>query len=330
MAIDPYAGCNELIDQSLCTFETCCLAQSHFLYLPNYGANMFFCIFFAIMILPQIGLGIYYKTWGFMVSMILGLLLELFGYESRVQINLNPWGANPFLLYLICLTIAPVFIAAAIYLCLTRVLVLYGKDISRFAPRTVALSFMFSDFLSLVFQAAGGAIADTANTPSATQTGANIMIVGLVLQAVSLGTFLIFCADYAWRCSKSVLNDDPEAVRTRGRMLFKVSMGGLLFATMTILIRSIFRAAELSGGFHGTLWNNETDFLILDGAMIALAVICLTALHPGAAFGGQWNAANWSFRKAKTVAEVKAEKPASSSAWYSPSGMWGKMRGSKA
>ncbi|KAK1093863.1 phospholipid-translocating ATPase rsb1 [Friedmanniomyces endolithicus] len=271
MAIDPYAGCNELIDQSLCTFETCCLAQSHFLYLPNYGANMFFCIFFAIMILPQIGLGIYYKTWGFMVSMILGLLLELFGYESRVQINLNPWGANPFLLYLICLTIAPVFIAAAIYLCLTRVLVLYGKDISRFAPRTVALSFMFSDFLSLVFQAAGGAIADTANTPSATQTGANIMIVGLVLQAVSLGTFLIFCADYAWRCSKSVLNDDPEAVRTRGRMLFKVSMGGLLFATMTILIRSIFRAAELSGGFHGTLWNNETDFLILDGAMIALA-----------------------------------------------------------
>ncbi len=79
MAIDPYAGCNELIDQSLCTFETCCLAQSHFLYLPNYGANMFFCIFFAIMILPQIGLGIYYKTWGFMVSMILGLLLELFG-----------------------------------------------------------------------------------------------------------------------------------------------------------------------------------------------------------------------------------------------------------
>ncbi|KAK1075888.1 phospholipid-translocating ATPase rsb1, partial [Friedmanniomyces endolithicus] len=66
MAIDPYAGCNEQIRQQFCTFETCCLAQSHFLYLPNYGANMFFCIFFAIMILPQIGLGIYYKTWGFM------------------------------------------------------------------------------------------------------------------------------------------------------------------------------------------------------------------------------------------------------------------------
>ncbi len=25
----------------------------------------------------------------------------LIGYESRVQINLNPWGANPFLLFVI-------------------------------------------------------------------------------------------------------------------------------------------------------------------------------------------------------------------------------------
>ena len=55
--------------------------------------------------------------------------------------------------------------------------------------------------------------------------------------------------------------------------------------------------AELWGGFSGKLRNDEIDFMILDGAMIGLAVFILTVLHPGAAFGGQWHAANWSLRK---------------------------------
>lgn len=34
----------------------------------------------------------------------------------------------------------------------------------------------------------------------------------------------------------------------------------------------------------------------LDGAMIAVAVVVLTVLHLGWAFGERWHAANWSFR----------------------------------
>jgi hypothetical protein len=60
--------------------------------------------------------------------------------------------------YLICLTIAPVFISAAIYLCLTRIIGLYGSHLARFKPRTIAIAFMSSDFLSLVLQAIGGAM----------------------------------------------------------------------------------------------------------------------------------------------------------------------------
>lgn len=62
----------------------------------------------------------------------------------------------------------------------------------------------------------------------------------------------------------------------------------LLLATVTILIRSSFRVAELSGGFHGKLWNNEAAFMGFDGAMVALASLCLTFFHPGLAFHGQW------------------------------------------
>ncbi len=53
-------------------------------------------------------------------------------------------------------------------------------------------------------------------------------------------------------------------------------------------MRSIFRVAELTGGFHGVLWNNEVDFMVLDGVMVAVASICLTVFHPGFAFHGRW------------------------------------------
>ena len=72
-----------------------------------------------------------------------------------------------------------------------------------------------------------------------------------------------------------------------------------MLATVCILIRSVFRVVELWQGFSGELWNDEIDFMVLDGTMIAIATICLTAFHPGIGFGNQWHAANWSFRSKK-------------------------------
>jgi hypothetical protein len=158
---------------------------------------------------------------------------------------------------------------------------------------------MTSDFLSLVLQAAGGGIADTAadDEQDLKRTGIDIMIAGLVLQAVFL------------RVRRHGMdNSSPERNALRSRFVFKAFLASLLLATVAILARSIFRAAELWAGFEGELWNSETDFLVLDGAMIALAVLLLSALHPGLAFGGQWHAANWSLRSGK---EKKSSEPSS-------------------
>lgn len=162
---------------------------------------------------------------------------------------------------------------------------------------------MFSDFLSLLLQAIGGAIADTAakNQNALARAGIDVMIAGLFFQAVSLFTFLVFFADFSWRCRNGVLDMDPEKQRIRRSALFKIFRAGVLLATLAILIRSIFRVAELWQGFTGNLWNDETDFLVLDGTMMAIATLCLTATHPGLAFGGQWQAADWNFRGRKNV-----------------------------
>jgi hypothetical protein len=49
--------------------------------------------------------------------------------------------------YLICLTIAPAFLTAAIYLCLGRIVVAYGQNISRMAPRLYTIIFVTCDFV---------------------------------------------------------------------------------------------------------------------------------------------------------------------------------------
>lgn len=63
----------------------------------------------------------------------------------------------------------------------------------------------------------------------------------------------------------------------------------IALATLGIYIRSIFRVAELQEGFDGRLANDEVTFMVLEGAMIAIACIVLTALHPGFIFGRNWN-----------------------------------------
>ncbi|KAK4549352.1 hypothetical protein LTR36_006349 [Oleoguttula mirabilis] len=40
----------------------------------------------------------------------------------------------------------------------------------------------------------------------------------------------------------------------------------------------------MAGGWGGTLMQNETEFMILDGTMVAVAAILLTVAHPGIFF----------------------------------------------
>ena len=100
---------------------------------------------------------------------------------------------------MICLTIGPTFISAAIYVCLARVVVVYGEQYSRFKPRTYTLTFIICDFISLVLQAAGGAIADQAADAVEENMGVHIMVAGLSLQVASLMLFAALSAEFAWR-----------------------------------------------------------------------------------------------------------------------------------
>jgi hypothetical protein len=136
-----------------------------------------------------------------------------------------------------------------------------------------------------------------------TQLGINIMLAGLSTQVVSLALFAAACTEFFYRLSTRPSLKSPTHSSLYTSFLFKSFLCGLGIATLTIFIRSCFRVAELSGGFRGPLANNEISFMILEGAMIVCASLCLTVLHPGVCFKGAWSEADFTLRVKKDVEE---------------------------
>lgn len=335
-----------------CTLETCPLSYAHISYLPNLGGNSFYVAVFAFFIPVQLIMGFWTRTWGFVIGITCGLILEVLGYIARIKMRDNPFidrwftmyvrnfsSRTPFFLntltglifrYMVCLTIAPAFISAAIYVSLARIIGVYTTSASRIRQRTYSLIFVACDVVSLLLQAAGGAIT-TSNDNSTVQSGINIMIAGLASQVASLTLYLAVCVDFGGRIYRSQshgnyyfqralkhgspqdalenlnrneLTLDPQFARLRASKIWRAFLVSQGLATICIYIRSIFRVAELSGGFNGYLANNEVTFMVLEGAMISIAAICLSIFgHPGVGFQGQWSQLDY--------------------AMFSPSSRWG-------
>jgi len=295
-----------LNNTDLCTLKTCPLVLAHVDYIPNLAGNVLYAAIFGLAIITQTFFAIKYRTWGYGVAMFGGLTLEIIGYVARIQMHFNPFSSNPFLMYLVCLTIGPAFLSAAIYLCLSRIVVVYSESVAWLRPASYTLIFVGCDFFSLLLQAAGGGIASGATTTSMDTIGKDLMVAGVAFQVGSLALFTGLCLEFALRIRKvSEVELNPFFASFRATRKFKLFLCGLGAATLTIFIRSVFRCAELSGGFRGPLANQQVTFMILEGAMICIAVICLTAFHPGLVFGPQWHVAVWNIRSTPKTMEEK-------------------------
>ena len=100
---------------SNCTVDACPIELSVYGYRPTLPGSATLIALYALCMFIQMGLGIRYKTWGFMVAMVLGCLGEIIGYAGRIMLNLNPWGQAGFIIQICLITLSPVFFAAAIY-----------------------------------------------------------------------------------------------------------------------------------------------------------------------------------------------------------------------
>ncbi|CAF9942381.1 MAG: hypothetical protein ALECFALPRED_009719 [Alectoria fallacina] len=254
-------------------------------YYPNLGANAFFCAFFALCLGIQFVFGIRYKTWTYMIALVLGTLAEAIGYVGRIMLHSNPWSSNGFEIQICCLIIAPAFIAAGVYLTLKHITLELGASFSRIRPKFYTWIFCLADLFSLILQGAGGGIAATANHGSSMQqTGNNLMMAGIVWQVFTLLIFGGMVGDYASRVYARRSQLEASAIKLMNATRFKLFTSGLVLAYLTIFTRCVFRIGEMAKGWGNPIMQDQTDFIVLDGVMITIATLCLTAFHPGVVF----------------------------------------------
>ncbi|CBF84276.1 hypothetical protein AN2651.2 [Aspergillus nidulans FGSC A4] len=277
-----------------CTLETCPIEDAYIHYQPTIAGNSVYLALFGVLLIAQAILVPVYRTWGFSGSMVAGLVLEVLGYVARILFHDDPFNFDFFLMNLICLSIGPVFFCAALYFLLGRIVIVYrGENISRLRPRTYAIVFISCDIVALVLQSIGGAMTSTADDADGRETGVNIMIAGLAFQVAALTLFIALAVEFAWRQRRRSEGQVPigeddvkdQYAEIRRDKWWKVFLAGLIVAAITIYTRSIFRVIELNGGYDSELANDEVTFMILEGAMVSIACICLTVLHPGRALG---------------------------------------------
>lgn len=118
-----------------CTVETCPIDSSYYFYRVSLSANAAFLALFSISLLGYlITYAVTRRALAFSVAMLSGVILEVLGYVGRIMSWQNQWNDNGFLMQIVCLTIAPAFMAGGIYLCLRRIVYAFGPENSRISP----------------------------------------------------------------------------------------------------------------------------------------------------------------------------------------------------
>ncbi|KZL69567.1 parasitic phase-specific protein psp-1 [Colletotrichum incanum] len=260
-----------------CTLEVCPLEASLLRYQPSIQVNGTFIALFALAMFIHTFQGLRSKNWGFMASMIGGCLLEIIGYVGRLILHDNPFSFGGFLLQIICITVAPVFFCAAIYVMLSRVIIHVDPSISRFDPRLFYYIFIPCDITSLVLQATGGALSTVGNNKTQVQKGVNVSLAGLIFQVVCLVAFCVLFADYLTTCMR-------HSSRQRMTKHMQTFVAFLFISSLLILVRCSYRIEELKEGYFSDMFRNEPLFIGLESSVMVVAVFCLIIGNPAIGF----------------------------------------------
>lgn len=261
-----------------CTLALCPVEASLQGYRPALGVQIAFIALFGVSMLIHLAQGIRYHTWFFASMMALGCIGEMIGYGGRVLLYQNPFSFDGFIIEICCITISPVFFAAAIYVSLARVSNFLGPEACRFPVKIYVWVFVPCDIVSLILQSVGGAL--SSSSVGSDKSGEYITLAGLAFQVFTLTVFTAMALDYLFRYisyRKSQQVDQRRILSTRLEIFGVFFSASILF----ILIRCCYRIAELGQGYSGSIFREEGLFIGLESVMVILAVFALNIAQPG-------------------------------------------------
>lgn len=245
--------------------ESCPVKASIYGYYPILGWNTFFSAVFGLCFFVNFWLGLRFRTWTYMLAMCLACMTSCLGYVGRILMHDNPFNQHGFQIQICALTMSPAFNAAAIYLILKHLVLLFGRECSRIRPKYYTWLFILVDFLALSLQGAGGGLAGSAgDNASLRDVGDRLMITGISWQVLTLLIFALVTTDYFVRRFRSSQPLPREAQASLESRNFRIFVVALVVVFLTVFIRCVYRIAEMAGGWRNPIMQNQALFIGVD------------------------------------------------------------------
>ncbi|EGP82818.1 uncharacterized protein MYCGRDRAFT_50563 [Zymoseptoria tritici IPO323] len=242
-------------------------------YHPNAAAAIIFIATFGLATLGHIGHIFWLRAWHF-IPLLIGCVMETFGYYVRFWLSRSPTNFKAYVLYDLLVLPAPIFLAATIYMSLSRIIMaLAAQDLSPVRPSRMSKWFIFGDVVCFLVQLAGVGMGVTTSR-NIQEIGAKVVVVGLVFQILVFALF-ISAAVTLYRRYKSQVGPDSGPLEWRRYLI------SLLTASGCIVIRNIVRVVEYAQGPDGSIASHEVFVYLFNALLMLCAVVLMLALHPG-------------------------------------------------
>ncbi|KAF4535016.1 putative rta1 domain protein [Lasiodiplodia theobromae] len=248
-------------------------------YDPNRGAALAYAIIFGVTTLTHIYQCLRTRTW-YMTAFILGGLFETVGYIARYISIREPRSTAPYIVQTLLILIAPALLAASMYMVLSRIiLVTQTESLSPIRRTWLTRIFVGGDIISFLVQVLGGGIlasGTTGDKPDADRIklGENVVIVGLFVQLLFFGFFLVVGLWWKSRVGRRGM------VALAARVPWKKHFIVLMVASALVFVRSVFRVIEYVMGDDGYLLEHEVFAYVFDAVLMDAVMVLYNVVHP--------------------------------------------------
>ncbi|EXK78281.1 hypothetical protein FOQG_17039 [Fusarium oxysporum f. sp. raphani 54005] len=252
-----------------------------YLYKPSLVAAIILTVLFGVVSARHSQLLFKTRTWSF-IPFSIGCLVETVGYGARAYsaTQTPDWELMPYILQSVFILLGPAFFAASIYMVLGRLICfLEGQHLSMIKVNRLTKIFLLGDILSFFGQGGGGGLLASASDKGSQDLGNNIIIVGLAIQVIFFGGFMVITAIFHVR----ILRQPTKRSQTTGAP-WQVFMAVLYFTSALIMVRSVFRMIEYAQGHNGALISKEVYVYTLDALLMIVVAATFTVRHPSAIF----------------------------------------------
>ncbi|KAJ5841710.1 hypothetical protein N7534_011540 [Penicillium rubens] len=243
-------------------------------YIPSIPAAVVSIVLFGISTVLHCWQMLRGRTW-FFIAFIFGGIFEVVGYTARVvSSNEYPnYTIPPLAIQAVLVLVAPSLLAASIYMELGRIMIVTGgENLSPIRRSWLTKIFVVGDVISFFIQAGGAGMLVKASTA---EKGGNVIKVGLIIQIIFFGIFIITSIVFHVKLVKN-----GSRVLQQRQVPWKKHQIALYIGSLLIFVRSIFRYIEYNQGNSGTLLQHEFYSYIFDAALMLLVMVVFNVVHP--------------------------------------------------